>query len=152
MALDICTPESAMQLSNLEWAMLRTFAEANGWTPQGTRAPDPSIWPKKFIKQGPKAGQRWDASDYTAAEFQEVSSEDASNMADALRAGIEAIKNGERDPDLMEMFFPEEVREVFGEIPPPEEVRDFITKLSERFIYLCEGGPFLIGYLRTLAA
>jgi hypothetical protein len=151
MALDICSPEDSMPLSNFEWAMLRTFAEANGWTPQGTRAPDPSIWPKKFIKQAPKPGQRWDG-DYTAAEFQEVSSEDASNMADALRAGIEAIKNGERDSDLMEMFFPEEVREVFREIPAAEEVRDFITKLSERFIYLCEGGPFLIGYLRTLAA
>jgi hypothetical protein len=151
MALDICTPEGTLPLSNFNWAMLRTFALANGWEPLGTRAPDPLVWPKEFIEQGPKPGQRWNASDYTAAEFQEVSSEDASNMVDALRAGIEAIKNGDCDPDLMEMFFPEEIREVFGEIPPAEVVRDFITKLSERFIYFVEGGPFLIGHLRSLA-
>lgn len=148
MGFNLCSPEGVLTLDNFEWAMLRTFGEANGWIPQGTRAPDPSIWPEEFLKRAPKPWQKWNGR-YDCSEFQEVSSEDASNMADALRAGIESIKDGKHDSDLMGLFFPEEIKEFFEEIPPSDVVRHHIIRLCEEFFEICEGGPFLIGWLRA---
>ncbi|MGO9017766.1 MAG: hypothetical protein ACLQVJ_05365 [Syntrophobacteraceae bacterium] len=138
MGIDLYSQEGHMRFNFFGWGVIRTFAVIYGWEPMGTRAPE------EFIVQSPEPDEPWWGT-YATNDWQEVTAEDANNMANALRAGIEAIKNGECDADLMEMFFPDGLMERVKDIPPAVEVRQNIIKLSEDFIEFCKGAPFRIG-------
>jgi hypothetical protein len=145
MGVNLKSKKTEMRLDNFAWAMLRTFAESNGWIPEGTKNPDPSLLlPKEFKNVYHKAVENWPGF-YHSRNKQTVSASDANHMADALRAGIEAVKNGERDADLLEMFFTDEIKNFFEEIPPAHEIRKCITELSEKFLEFYQGTPFIIG-------
>ena len=64
-------------LSNVAWFQILNLAEQYGWEPSGTVDPYP-WWEEEIDKSD------WDGG-YTHHEGQTVKSEDAKNMADALR-------------------------------------------------------------------
>ena len=132
-----------MSLDNFSWAILCTLAVFNGWVPQGTSNPDPSSFPNISPKDYAEIEKRWPGM-YQGSNGQTVSAEDAKNMGKALQVGIETIRNGERDDDLMKSLFPEEIKKFFEKIPPGDEVRRYIIEISERFIEFCKEAPFII--------
>jgi hypothetical protein len=59
-------------------------------------------------------------------------------------AGVEAIKNGDHESDLLEMLLPEGIREYVDYMPTLAELKEDIVELIESFTQFSKGAPFLI--------
>jgi ABC-type glycerol-3-phosphate transport system substrate-binding protein len=159
-----------MRTRSFGWRVIQLLATLHGWVPQGTKAPDSSIWFKKLTKLSPKSGKKrlerydwriwqevstnpeWSGS-YNWRMWQQIGAEDAHNFADALRAAIDDITKWIRDPDIIELYFSDEdlVKRIevangilTPRIPDAAEFRRQTIELCERFIGFCDGAPFLI--------
>lgn len=85
------TPEAEVQMSNLAWGLLMRLGYDAGWRPRGTIAPagwddEPALRDQPgSLQQGSGA---WNGGDYFSPLGQQVSAEDASNLAGALESAM----------------------------------------------------------------
>jgi len=126
-----------MSLTIFDWQILRELADNYGWEPLGTKAP--YDWDER------SEGRTW-CGTYASNDSQEVTAEDASNMANALCKAIKDIRTGERDGELIEFFFEEEINDPNRNSTPPDgtKFREGVIRRCEKFIEFCKGAPFLI--------
>lgn len=145
--------EYFMRIRSFGWRVIELLATSNGWVPQGTKAPDSSIWFKKLAKLSLESGKKWDGNYYWKGFWQTVCKEDAQNLAHALRQAIEDITSGLRNQDLIEARkcdedLVERIKVEEGTSAPiirdAAEFRRETIELCEHFISFCNGAPFLI--------
>lgn len=145
------TDHGLMRINELGWRVIQLLAKCYGWVPQATKAPDPSIWSKELTEHSRKPGEN-SYGDYDSRNWQEVSADDAFNMAHALREAIEVIMKGQRNRDLIESYACDQdlLSSVYDVtdgiyIADAAEFRRNTVELLEKFIEFCDGAPFLIG-------
>jgi hypothetical protein len=167
---DNAKSEYFMRMRSFGWRVIQLLAKMHGWVPQGTKAPNSSIWFEELAELSPSikewvGGYDWrvwqEASknpewskSYAWNSWEEVCAEDAHNLAHALYAAIHDITRGLRHVDLFEAHECDEnlvncVAEDNGHQMPrvtdAAEFRRQTVQLLERFIEFCDGAAFLIG-------
>ncbi len=142
MGVDLFGKGKNLMLSHSWWRIVRSIAREYGWIPMGTLAPDPSLWTEEITQQSPEPDKTW-CGCYYSSDWQEVCEDDAKNMVNALGLGIIDLAKGQRDQELIETFWADELKDGRS-VPPAEEFRQNVISLCEEFIDFCKG-PFLIG-------
>jgi hypothetical protein len=127
MGMDLAGAGGYFRASNDMWRALLVLANKYGWEPAGTKPPEPATpisGPVLVdVETLQRAQEEWDGS-YLWNANQQVTDEDAANMADALERARPHIPEGEPSPHL---FTPEEWQRFYsGELP--EEVYEQATK------------------------
>jgi hypothetical protein len=84
MSMWLSNGEEYFNCSNRTWGHLIDVAQRYGWEPAGTHPPDVEVMALQVQK-----AVRWDKSNYYTNDHQEVTAEDAANLADALEAAMQ---------------------------------------------------------------
>jgi hypothetical protein len=97
MSMWLSNGEEYFNCSNRTWGHLIDVAQRYGWEPAGTHPPEFEVWHGGIHELGVvevmalqvQKAVRWDKSNYYTNDHQEVTAEDAANLADALEAAMQ---------------------------------------------------------------
>lgn len=160
MGIDLRGAGGQLHFSSQGWAKILELAHSHGWEPEGT------------LKPGHLAeDESWDGT-YFTSDYQKVTAEDASHLAEALEKALAEIPEQEAAPDIELALDPSEIPGYQGAIEASLAIDGFLAEQFadasiespgkeqpplvfwsgpegrqrvEEFISLCKAGEFVIG-------
>ena len=101
MGMDLCGAEGNEYFSNVSWYKILKLAYEYGWQPQGTEVGGWYDENGELNRQLSPDPEEWDGT-YFSNDFQWVTDEDASNIADALERALNDIPDFHTDEKQLE--------------------------------------------------
>jgi len=168
MVMDIWGAGGELHFSSQGWAKLLELAHSHGWEPAGTLEP---TWP--YDEPPPEDLKPWDGT-YFSNDYQKVTAEDASHLAEALEKALQEIPEEDAPGTLELTLDPSEIPghqqaiasslAITQSLLGAEQFADAMIQIPgqelsplafwsgpegrqrvEEFIALCKAGAFVIG-------